>query len=658
MPRIALFLLFAVAVLAAGPGRAVAQADPLSATDKRLYKAAFAAVETERWTEARRLAAQAADPLPAKVVDWLDLTRPGAQRSFEDYARFLRENPDWPGQRALRAEAERAMSEGLPAATVIEWFGDRPPATIAGAMKLAAALLRNGREADATALVRDGWVRLDAAAGEEIDFLLRHKRRLRAEDHLARLDRLLWDGQSGPARRMMKRVDAGHRALAEARLRLMRLDPGVDGAVRQVPRELLRDPGLIYERARWRRRKEMYEAVPELFEPPPASAGHTDVLWFERHDAARRALARGETALAYRLARDHGAERGLTFAEGEWLAGWVALRFRGDAKTAHAHFKRLYEGVDSALSSSRGAYWAGRAAETLGEAALAAHWYETAATHSTAYYGQLAAQRLGRDEALRLPAPAEPTAAARAAFAELELTRVVRALGALDQTDQARPFLIRLTEIVDGAGGQRMVGDLAAELGRPDLTVVVAKAARQRGAELVEFLFPLRAVPDGDGPEDALVLAVVKQESAFAADAVSPAGARGLMQLMPATAKQVAGQIRLKYDKAKLTADPDFNMRLGRAYLDDLLRRFDGSYVLAVAAYNAGPSRVWQWIRELGDPRDERVDTIDWVESIPFGETRNYVQRVMENLQVYRHRLDRRQVALSLEQDLSRKGRP
>ncbi|HLB79577.1 MAG TPA: lytic transglycosylase domain-containing protein, partial [Dongiaceae bacterium] len=191
---------------------------------------------------------------------------------------------------------------------------------------------------------------------------------------------------------------------------------------------------------------------------------------------------------------------------------------------------------------------------------------------------------------------------------------------------------------------------------RPDLTVAVAKAARQRGAELVEFLFPLRAVPDGDGPEDALVLAVVKQESAFAADAVSPAGARGLMQLMPATAKQVARQIRLNYDKAKLIADPDFNMRLGRAYLDDLLRRFDGSYVLAVAAYNAGPSRVWQWIRELGDPRDERVDTIDWVESIPFGETRNYVQRVMENLQVYRHRLDRRQVALSLEQDLSRKG--
>jgi len=658
VPRIAPFLLFAVAVLAAGTDRAVAQAEPLSATDQRLYKAAFAAIEKERWTEARRLAAQAADPLPAKVVEWLDLTRPGAQRSFEDYARFLARNPDWPGQRALRAEAERAMPEGLPAATAIEWFGDRPPATIAGAMKLAAALLRSGREAEATALVRDGWVRLDAAAGEEKDFLSRHKRRLRPEDHVARLDRLLWDGQRGPAKRQMKRVDAGHRALAEARLRLMSLDPGVDGALRRVPRELLRDPGLIYERARWRRRKEMYEAVPELFDPPPAGAGQTDILWFERHDAARRALARGETALAYRLARDHGAERGLTFAEGEWLAGWVALRFLGDAKTAHAHFKRLYDGVDSALSSSRGAYWAGRAAEALGEAALARHWYETAAGHSTAYYGQLAAQRLGRDEALRLPAPAEPTAEARAAFVELELTRVVRALGALDAADQARPFLIRLTELVDGAGGQRMVGDLAAALGRPDLTVAVAKAARQRGAELVEHLFPLHRTPDGEGPEDALVLAVVRQESAFAVDAVSPAGARGLMQLMPATAKQVARQLRLKYDKKKLVADPDFNMRLGRAYLDELLRRFGGSYLLAVAAYNAGPARVAQWIREFGDPRDEGADAIDWVETIPFAETRNYVQRVMENLQVYRQRLDRTQVALSLEQDLSRKASP
>ncbi len=634
---------------------AAAESDKLAAADLQLYRSAFAAAEKDKWVEARSIAGQARNALPAKVIQWLDLTRPGPGRSFEEYRLFLKQNPHWPGQMTLLAQAERAMPDSLPVGEVLQWFGEREPLTIQGTMQLARALLARKLEKHAVALLRRGWIQLDMAKEEEGEFLSRYRRSLRMQDHVARLDRLLWDEEEDAARRMMLRVDKGHQALAEARLRLMNMDPGVEGGIRKVPRELLRDPGLLYDRARWRRRKELYEDVVELLDPPPANVPQPEIMWPEKEDAARRALVRGDVSVAYRLASSHETTDGVSFAEGEWLAGWIALRFLDDRKVAYEHFTRMFAGVGTSISLSRAAYWAGRAAEDMGELALAQSWYDRAAKNLTTYYGQLAAHRLGRTDAFRFPPLPEPSKDERAAFAKRELVRLVRLLKQLDELDRARPFLLRLADDAQTPAEGRMVADLADEADRDDLAVAVAKSLRLKGTELIEYLYPLRRLPDGQGPEEGLVLAVMRQESAFAVDAISPAGARGLMQLMPSTAKHVASQLKLRYDKDRLIDDPHYNVMLGQAYLEELVRSFRGSYVLAVASYNAGPSRAVEWIGQNGDPRDYGVDVVDWVESIPFSETRNYVQRVLENLQVYRHRLGDTQVALSLEQDLSRR---
>lgn len=645
----ALSLIGAVSA-AAGPSAAAS----LSGSDASIYRSAFQAVQDNKWPAANTIAGRAKNPLLAKVVLWLDLMRNQSGHSFSDYARFVAQNPDWPGQAALQSQGELAMPLSLPPQDVLAWFRGREPLTLAGTMQLARALQSGGDKARAAEVLRRGWAKLDATADEEKEFLGKFGKALKAEDHIARLDRLLWDNRQDAARRMMSRVDAGHRALAEARLGLRNSKGNADKLIGKVPQKLQRDAGLIYERARWRRRNDLFESIPALFTPPLKSVSRPDMLWREIDDAARRALARDEFKVAYRLAVQHGAKDGTPFAEGEWLAGWIALRFLHDPKTAYAHFTRLYEGVGSPISKARGAYWAGRAAEGLKKAAEAQKWYVDAAQWSTTYYGQLAAQRAGHQGPLALPTMPAATKQQRADYFEDELAQVVLQLHEIEQTDRARTFLLRLVELAESPTEHRLAADLAAALGRNDLVVAAAKTSRLDGIEMVDSLFPTVAITAGERPEKALTLAVIRQESAFQQDAVSSAGALGLMQLMPGTAKGVAKKVGLPYAKGRLTSDPDYNISLGRAYLGDMIDRFGGSYVLAIASYNAGPGRVAEWLVKNRDPRRKNVDTIDWIESIPFSETRNYVQRVIENLQVYRQLLGGTQMALSIEQDLAR----
>ena len=640
-------------------GASTAQSSPvlaaaLSGSDRLTYQAAFKAVQDEKWPEANAFAARAKDPLLAKVVLWMDLMRPDSGHAFSDYVRFMAQNPDWPGQAALHAQAELAMPLDAPSKDVLAWFGSRQPDTLPGAMQLARALLANGHKTKATQVVRRAWVELDSSESEEKDFLSRYGTLLKGEDHIARLDRLLWDNRQDAARRMLGRVDAGHRALAQARLGLRNGKGNASKLVAAVPKKLQRDAGLVYERARWRRRNDLEDSIPELFVPPLKAVPRPEILWRELDDAARKALARGEPKTAYKLAVQHGAKDGTAFAEGEWLAGWIALRHLHDAKSGLTHFKRFYGSVSSPISKARGAYWAGRAAEALKQTAEAQKWYADAAQWSTTYYGQLAAQRAGHKGPLLLPTVPSPTSEQQAAFLKHELAQVVQQLHQIDESDRARSFLLQLVDLAQSPAEHQLVADFAGSLSRNDLMVAAAKASRLDGVELVEQLFPMLSVSGGETPEKALILAVIRQESAFQEDAESSAGALGLMQLMPGTAKAVAKKTGLPYAKGRLTSDPGYNISLGRAYLSELLGKFGGSYVLAIASYNAGPARAVEWVGKNGDPRRKGVDTIDWIESIPFSETRNYVQRVIENVQVYRYRLGGTQIAISIEQDLAR----
>jgi soluble lytic murein transglycosylase len=634
-----------------------ASSDTLSAGDKAVYRAAFKAVELDRWVDARRIAAMAKNKLPAKVVQWLDLTRPGPGRSFDEISRFMRDNPGWPYQSTLQAMAERNMPSDMPAGDVVDWFHGRDPQTGYGAAALARAYGAQGRPAVATDLLRAAW-RQDNfdSEGDERAFLGEFAGFIRPEDHLARLDRLMWNRDEASIRRMIPLVDAGHQALALARIALMKKDNSAVSLVANVPAALQHDAGLLFELARSRRKAEDYLGAAAALDPPPPVIGRPDIMWPELEDASRRAVLRGDMSVAYRLAAGHQATDGVTFADGEWLAGWIALRFLDDYKQSYVHFTGLYTGVTSPISKARGAYWAGRAAEEMGDLATAQNWYRAAASIQTTYYGQLASTRLGSRDALQFGPMPQPTKAERGKFEGRELVRVVRLLAQVDQSDRARVFLQKMSDDSDQPAELRMMADLAHEIGRDDLAVMVAKGAHSKGIELIDYLFPVRAIAPGPGPEPALLLAVIRQESAFDVKAVSSAGALGLMQLMPFTAKHVAKTLKVRFRKNDLTKDGSYNIQLGRAYLQELIQFFDQSYVLAIAAYNAGPDRVNQWIRLYGDPRDYGVDVVDWVETIPLSETRNYVQRVLENLQVYRHRLGGSQIVQSLQQDLTRRS--
>jgi len=653
--RVGLVLLFLLG-LSLAPAAVLADAGGLTSSDIAIYKQAFAAVSKDRWADAMAIAAKAKNPLPRKVILWLNLTRPGPGRSFDEITAFMAKNPKWPRMGALQGQAERAMPEGIPAKSVIAWFNGRDPETPEGATRLVAALTESGAKEQAAKTARSAWMELDFDSDDEDAFLDVAAPYLRPADHVARLDLLLWNGDEDPAERMLDRVDDGYRLVAVARMKLADEAKGAEAALAAVPAKLKLDPGLVFETARYWRRQDEFQKAAAALDTPPLKARKPDKLWGEIENAARDALDEGSVSVAYRLAASHGSESGTAFADGEWLSGWIALRFLKEPDTAVRHFSNLYNGTTSVFSKARGAYWAGRAEEIRKNKKAADKWYKLASGNLTVYYGQLAAMRLGTSTALRIKVEPKPTTKETNAFDKQELVRVIRTLNAIGVKERTRPFLIRLINDADEKlPDYRMLAILARQSDQDDLALMAAKNARQNGAEMADYLFPVISVPSGGKVESAFVLGLIRQESAFNAQAVSPAGAMGLMQLMPDTAAQIGKQLKVgKFKDSRLTSDPKFNITLGRAYLDKLVDRFGGSYVLATAAYNAGPNRVRQWMDTYGDPRQADTDVVDWIESIPFDETRNYVQRVMENLQVYRSRLTKGPSRLALDDDLRR----
>ena len=627
----------------------------LSAADLRVYKKAFAAAERGRWDEARRAAAGARETLPAKVIAWMEMSATGNTVPFAEIARFIDDNPNWPGMDGLRRRAEEAIDEATPARLVLAWFGKREPLTTEGRIALARAMTASSRTDEARAQIRHAWVHGDFDSREEVRFLKLHGKQLDEAVHRARLDRLLWDGEARQAERMLRRVAPDYRPVATARMRLRAMHGGVDSAIGRIPKEHLDDAGFLYERLRWRRRKDRDDDAMEILRNAPKDMVRPDRWWAERAVIARRMLAKGNVTDAFRTASEHGLkpDDSVRYAEAEWMAGWIGLRFLGDNKAALARFERLHAVVATPASRARAAYWAGRAAKALGRDKDARRWFAAAARHVATYYGQLAAYHAS---AARTPAPVPPDPtpdpARTAAFERLELVRVVRMLHALGADRLTEGFVLRIARVSPDPVHKALAGRLARSLDRPDLGVRLARTAYRGGVLLLEDGYPVIPMPDGR-PERALLLALARQESNFNPRARSYAGARGLMQLMPATAKWIAGQIEVRYAPARLTSDPAYNVKLGRAYLAQMLDQFNGSYVLALSAYNAGPANVGRWIRAYGDPRDTKVDAVDWIEMIPYTETRHYVQRVLANLQVYRQRLGATQLA-SMEQDLRR----
>lgn len=602
------------------------------------YGRALDLADKSAWTALARQ--QRAPKLPAleTVLTWMKLEDTRARVSFAEIAGFLASRPAWPRRASLVRKAERLMTEAEPLAARLAWFKSNPPVTGTGHLKRITALKEAGDTARIARAAREAWLTARFTASEQKRFLRDHRAILGPVDHWRRLDRLLWMGATGPARAMMRLVTPDQRRVAQARLHLRAMSAGVGAAIKRVPAALRSDPGLIYERLRWRHRKGLKDEALELLWDTPDAPEFRKFWWKERSRQVRYALDSGRLEDAYLLAAGHVQRQGSSFADAQWHAGWIALRYRDKPTEAAGYFTDLHANVKTPISRARAAYWAGRALETSGAETAAQAWYARAAAHQTTFYGQLAARKVP-SRIQRLPAPPTPAATIPTSDAIRELVDIAVALSEIKRERLARRFFREAARAAMSRDEAVWIAATARSRGYLDIGVYTARRAARSGHILSDAGYPLIDVPRRDAPEPALILAVIRQESGFDEAARSRVGALGLMQLMPATARSVARGLKIPYGRGRLTVDPGYNMRLGAHYLQAQINAFGGEYVLALAAYNAGPHRVKRWIKERGDPRAPDVDMIDWIERIPFAETRNYVQRVLEAMQVYRLRL-------------------
>ncbi len=606
------------------------------ADEARALRVAMAEGALGNWDGALGIAEGA---IGRDIIAWQRLR--GGEGTLGEYEEFLARRPDWPGLPLLRREGEAAVARSDTPERVLQWFAAGQPQTVEGAFALIRAYQATGRAEEATAEAIRSWIALSFNAEQEAALLAAYPNALAAV-HATRLDRLLWDGDAAEAQRMLDRVGPDLQRLAQARLALQADGPGVDARVDAVPASLARDPGLLYERFVWRMRKDRYPDAASLIVEASESAqtlGRPEAWADRRALLARRMLRDGETRLAYRIAASHHLVGGSDYADLEFVAGFVALRFLSEAEVALRHFQSLESAVATPISLSRAQYWQGRALEALGRTAEAQAAYARAAEHQTAYYGLLASERAGiplRASAIGQDALADWQGAA---FTRSSVFQAADLLQRAGSAAEAERFLLHLAE---GLSPQELaqLGEMALARDEPHLAVLIGKKAAERGVIVPRAYFPVTGlVPDGLPVSRALALSIARRESEFDPHVVSPAGAQGLMQVMPGTASMMADKLGKPYVKARLTSDPAYNAALGGAYLKVLLDEFGPSIALIAAGYNAGPGRPRTWIEQFGDPRRPDVDVVDWVEMIPFAETRTYVMRVAESVVIYRAKL-------------------
>ena len=620
---------------AATPAPSVA-ASPLNAAEIAAFTAALKSIDDSRWADARAAVANFRNTLLDRYVAWSILrAAPRTEASFAATWRFLREQPDWPEPEVLRRQAEERIGPETPAAEVVRYFAAFPPLTSTGHMRRLEAA-STATPNDVARFARDTWQNATLRNSDETDFLNRYAQLLTGPDQVARFDRIMREGRHQVARDLVPKLPPDYQPVANARLAMATRAADTAALLRALPPARLTEPTLRFERMQWiRRTGTLDEAQAALAGPIP---NQNDAWWNERNLVVRALLDADRPADAYAVATGHGLTKGVSFAEAEFLAGWIALRQLKKPAVALKHFSTLYDGVSTDISKSRGAYWLARTYEEAKQSKDASDWYARAAGYGQTFYGQLAARKL-QGVSPKLPVDPVPTAADKQALAGRELAAMARYLGQVEEYDRARPFLLRLARSVTSPGEVALLAQLSLDLKRPDVGLTVARRGAENGVVLFDAAFPIVDLGATGSIERALALALAKQESSFNAGAVSTSNALGLMQLLPTTARDVAGRLKVPFIESKLTRDPAYNVQLGSQYLAEMLQRFGGSYELALAAYNAGPNRVARWIEAGGDPRTAKIDMVDWIEMMPFRETRNYVQRIMEAVTVYRARL-------------------
>ncbi|NNK77610.1 MAG: transglycosylase SLT domain-containing protein [Litoreibacter sp.] len=615
---------------------------------------AVEAAQAREWDRVDALQARLRTQASRDVVDWLRLR--GQQGSFGECRSFLARNGDWPGLPLLRQRCEASIARGSNPAQVLEFFGQNLPRTGTGSLRLAEALIRTDRTTEAARELQRGWLTFNMSQSEHDAFVERNGLTIR-DLHEERLDMLLWRGNSTAAKRMYPLVSSGWRKLAEARIALRENKRGVDNLIAAVPTSLKDDPGLAFERFLWRAKKGRDAGALKLLMDRSASLedlGNPEEWANRRRSIARQQLRDGSAKTAYRIASRHYLKAGSAYADLEWLSGFIALRKLNDPQSAITHFRNFRRAVQTPISLGRAGYWLGRAYDAAGQSEDARSSYTFGALFQSSFYGQLAAEKAGVAPDAGMTGTERFSDWRRNPFTRSSVFLAAMELFEAGERNLAERFLVHLAESQDRQGlGQ--LADLALELEEPHIALMISKQAARMGIELYKTYFPV-ATPAGLNLPVAqeFALSIARRESEFDPVVISPAGARGLMQLMPRTAKAMAGEIGEKYSRSRLLTDPRYNARLGSAYLAELSERYDGNPVLMASAYNAGPSRANRWMEDFGDPRAPGIDVVDWIESIPFRETRNYVMRVTESFAPYRARLTGKSTPIRLSRDLKR----
>ena len=616
--------------------------------------AALSEAKAGKWENAATLARQNQDPIAAEIIEWNRL-RAGIG-SFTQYETFLNSNADWPGLPLLQKVSEQHIPEGLNPQRVINYFATQAPQTGWGALRLAQAYQAQGQSAKAGAEAIYAWREFSLSKAEQ-DALWGVFSKTLKPHNADRLDLLLWKRKVTEAGRMLSLVPTTKRVLAEVRIALQRDKNGVDAMISALPDLEQRDAGLAYDRFRWRISKDYWDSAHDMLVERSGSRdslGRPEFWADKRRTYARRAMRSGDNRTAYYLASQHFLTPDQNgYADLEWLSGFLALRKLNDPARAVQHFRNLQVSIVSPISVGRTGYWLGRSYEAMGEAANAKASYALAASYQTSFYGQLAAERAGLAVDQSIAGAEIPADWTKQAFLRSDSVRAGFLFHFAGENLLTRRFLTHDSESMS-VQEREALGQLALDLGQPNTALKIAKAAAGNGDVLPNAYYPVTGLAEINSPVPAeLSLAIARQESEFNPDAESRVGALGLMQVMPATAKIVAKGLGITFSTKSLGDDWEYNARIGTAYLAQMLERFDGSALLAAAAYNAGPNRVDAWIKDYGDPRTAKVDAIDWIETIPYRETRNYVMRVNEALFVYRARLTGEAPALELERKLN-----
>jgi soluble lytic murein transglycosylase len=624
------------------PPAAVAATSSTSQADTEALENVIELVRKHKPADATQAEAIITDPVARKLAEWIILRSDDNGASVERYRAFIAGNPSWPSQTFLRRRLEAALwDDRREDATVWAWFENESPLSAKGKFALARVMLARGDRANAERLVRDAWrndVMSDDTESTALDLF---GALLTPGDQKARMDLFLYGSEHEIALRAAKRLGAGEVALAKARIASYRKASNAKALLDAVPRELHGDPGFIFSRIQQLRRDEKFAEAAQLMLNAPRDAArlaNVDEWWIERRLLSRKMLDIGEYRTAYLIARDAALPaRDIYKTEQEFTAGWIALRFLTDPALAAQHFARIGVGSVNPTALARAGYWQGRAAEAAGRTQEARAAYSAAAAQSTSYYGQLARAKLGLPQ---IELNAAPTGRGRG-MERLEIVRAAQLLYELDEREIAVPIFADMGENGDPEALVGL-GELASRYSDARNMLLVGKAAVNRGLPFDFYSYPVTGIPPfksiGPEVEQSIVFAIARQESAFNPAVVSPAQAYGLMQVTPDAGRYVCKKYGANFDLGRMKNDPVYNAALGAAELGGLIEDYRGSYIMTFAAYNAGRGSVKKWVERYGDPRDPKVDAVDWVELIPFSETRNYVQRIMENLQIYRAR--------------------